>query len=351
MLAQLADELFHGVRASVLGAAMSDSRRLYGRGNNERPRPVISLTGVNCSMRAGAGRSMAGFDTGRVRYQETSPAGTSVRMALSDLAQQFDDASAALAVHLEGRDMMNEDLSIASFTLPTGMRELCVGERGAPPHVDHPLDMQVFHIRMANTAGRREAASLLIRKMYGWRGYAVDGATGQEANKITLYVETGGVMVGTMSLCLDSPSKLPADENFPCELNVLREQGRRLCEPSRLAIDKGVTKRVFASLIHISYIYAHNIHGFTDYIIEVNPRHVMFYKRMLGFDDFGAERDCSRVGAPAVLLRLPLSVMGAQIRRWGGLMEQHGEERSFYPYFFPSWDEPGITARLVAGHR
>ncbi len=75
----------------------------------------------------------------------------------------------------------------------------------------------------------------------------------------------------------------------------------------------------------------------------------MFYKRMLGFSDFGEERECTRVGAPAVLLRLPLSEMGAQIRRWGGLMEQHGDERSFYPYFFPIWDEPGITGRLMEG--
>ena len=252
--------------------------------------------------------------------------------------------------------MMKEDLPIATFALPAGMRELCIGERGTPPNLDHPLDVQVFHIRMANSAGRREAASLLIRKMYGWRGYSVEPneaavpqAAPPEANKITLYAETGGVVVGTMSLCLDRDTSLPADENFNAELDGLRLAGRRLCEPSRLAIDKGVTKRVFASLIHISYIYAHNIHGYTDYIIEVNPRHVMFYKRMLGFSDFGAERPCTRVGAPAVLLRLPLSHMGEQIRKWGGLMEQHGEERSFYPYFFPVWDEPGITQRLIAG--
>jgi hypothetical protein len=245
--------------------------------------------------------------------------------------------------------MIKEDLPIATFASPTGMRDLCIGESGTPAHLDHPLDLQVFHIRMANSAGRREAASLLIRKMYGWRGYAVDPGAPHEANKITLYAETGGVVVGTMSLCLDGQMTLPADENFGAELEGLRRQGRRLCEPSRLAIDKGVTKRVFASLIHISYIYAHNIHGYTDYVIEVNPRHVMFYKRMLGFSEFGDERQCTRVGAPAVLLRLPLSEMGAMIRKWGGLMEQHGEERSFYPYFFPIWDEPGITSRLMTG--
>jgi hypothetical protein len=211
-------------------------------------------------------------------------------------------------------------------------------------------DDRVFNVRLATSAGRREAASVLLRKMYAWRGYAFEVGEDHAANKITLYAETGGKLVGTMSLCMDRNGELPADEIFRDKLDELRRQGRRLCEPSRLAIDKGMSKRVFAALIHISYIYAHNIHGFTDYIIEVNPRHVSFYKRMLGFVDFGGERDCDRIGAPAVLLRLPLDYMRAQIRTWGGLMEQHGGERSFYPWFFPVWDEPGITARLLSGN-
>ncbi|MFP5393736.1 MAG: N-acyl amino acid synthase FeeM domain-containing protein [Gammaproteobacteria bacterium] len=244
--------------------------------------------------------------------------------------------------------MLHEELPIASFQSPLSPREYCASER-APHTPSHPLDMQVFNIRLANSAGRREAASLLIRKMYGWRGYAIDPAEPMQANKITLYAETGGQVVGTMSLCLDGPQGLPADDNFSDRLDQLRAAGGRLCEPSRLAIDKGVTKRVFAALIHISYLYAHRIHGFSDYMIEVNPRHVQFYKRMLGFADFGAERPCARVGAPAVLLRLPLAHMTEQIGRWGGLMEQHGDERSFYPYFFPVWDEAGITARLASG--
>ncbi|WP_183107380.1 hypothetical protein [Massilia sp. Dwa41.01b] len=116
-----------------------------------------------------------------------------------------------------------------------------------------------------------------------------------------------------MSLCLDMRGRLPADENFGDRLVLLRRQGRRLCEPSRLAIDPGMSRRVFAALIHISYLYANRLHGYTDYVIEVNPRHVAFYQRMLGFADFGGERPCSRVGAPAVLLRLPLDHMATQI--------------------------------------
>jgi hypothetical protein len=242
--------------------------------------------------------------------------------------------------------MNQDDEAIVSFESPARLRDLCIEGRALDRAT--PLDVQVFHIRMANSERRREAASLLIRKMYGWRGYQVEGVR-HETNQITLYAETGGVTVGTMSLCLDRDAGLPADDNFRDMLDILRAQGCRLCEPSRLAIDKGVTKRVFASLIHISYIYARNIHGFTDYVIEVNPRHVLFYQRMLGFADFGGERICTRVGAPAVLLRLDLATMGARIAQYGGLFEQHGAERSFYPYFFPPGDEPGITARLLAG--
>ncbi|CDG83262.1 N-acyl amino acid synthase FeeM domain-containing protein [Janthinobacterium agaricidamnosum] len=246
--------------------------------------------------------------------------------------------------------MSQDDQPIISFDTPTGLNDLVVGEGALDPALDHPIDQQRFHIRMANSRGRREAASLLIKKMYGWRGYSVNPSASHALNKITLFAETDGTTVGTMTLCLDDmESGLPADENFRDKLDELREKGRRLCEPSRLAIDKGVTKRVFAALIHISYIYAHNIHGFTDYVIEVNPRHVVFYKRMLGFKDFGGERPCTRVGAPAVLLHLDLAYMGEQIRKYGGMMEQHGGERSFYPYFFPTWDEPGITERLKQG--
>lgn len=246
--------------------------------------------------------------------------------------------------------MSHADLPIISFDTPSGLSDLMVGEGTPDPAFDHEIDQQRFHIRMANSQGRREAASLLIKKMYGWRGYAFEPGGGHALNKITLFAETGGSTVGTMTLCLDdADTGLPADENFRDKLDGLRAQGRRLCEPSRLAIDRGVSKRVFAALIHISYIYAHNIHGFSDYVIEVNPRHVSFYKRMLGFADFGGERPCTRVGAPAVLLRLDLDYMGRQIRQFGGLMERHGAERSFYPYFFPTWDEPGITDRLKQG--
>lgn len=247
--------------------------------------------------------------------------------------------------------MLVDDMPIATFaTIPSP--ELAAYTAQHPPRPGlpdpEPGRSQVFNVRLASSAGRQDAAGVLVRRMYAWRGYALDPAARQDGARVTFYAETDGELVGTMSLALDLHGRLPADENFGDLLAPLRVAGRRLCEPSRLAIDKGMSKRVFAALIHISYLYAHRLRGFSDYIIEVNPRHVAFYQRMLGFAVFGSERDCSRVGAPAVLLRLPLDVMGERIRRWSGSFEAAGAERSFYPYFFPLREEAGISARLAA---
>lgn len=87
--------------------------------------------------------------------------------------------------------------------------------------------------------------------------------------------------------------------------------------------------------------------GYTDVVIEVNPRHVRFYKRMLGFVEFGAERMCSRVDAPAVLLRLELDYVDRP-SSWGQSGSLRGE-RSLYPCFFATMDEVGIARRLARG--
>jgi len=236
--------------------------------------------------------------------------------------------------------MLVDEMPIASFEAPPAPAA------GAARR--QPGEPQLFNVRVALSAGRHADSGALVRRMYAWRGYAFESGERGGADKVTLYAETGGELVGTMSLWLDKANALPADEHFRDRLDILRRQGRRLAEPSRLAIDPGMSKRVFAALIHISYLYARELHAYTDYVIEVNPRHVAFYQRMLGFELYGDERTCSRVGAPAVLLRLPLDEMGAQIRRWGGSGTRPGSERSFYPHFFPASEEPAISARLAA---
>jgi hypothetical protein len=67
---------------------------------------------------------------------------------------------------------------------------------------------------------------------------------------------------------------------------------------------------------------------------------------MLGFATCGGEKLDSRVGAPAVLLRLELAHAERQITEVGGRPELAGTRRSLYPYFFAPAEELAIERRL-----
>lgn len=240
--------------------------------------------------------------------------------------------------------------TIVSFETPHKLRDLCIPQRDSSSEQQLSVEQQKFKIRLASSVERTKAASMLIQKMYSWRGYE-PGDLKETPNRITLLsFSDDQVVVGTCTLGLDSPNGLSADEIYKDKIDELRAAGCKVCELIKLAVDQNVkSKRVLASLFHIAFIYARPIHGFTDVVIEVNPRHVLFYEKMLGFRQFGEERMCSRVNAPAVLLRLEIDYMDQQILNWGGQMEAAGRERSLYPYFFSKAEEQGITHRLLQG--
>ena len=66
-------------------------------------------------------------------------------------------------------------------------------------------------------------------------------------------------------------------------------------------------KAVMSSLFGMAYTLGRKVHGVTDAFIEVNPRHVPFYERALGFTVAAGERFCERAKAPSILLRLELA--------------------------------------------
>ena len=129
---------------------------------------------------------------------------------------------------------------------------------------------------------------------------------------------------------------------------MLRSQGRRLCEFTKLAVDGEIkSKQVLAALFHIAFIFSFDIQNFTDLLIEVNPRHVKYYQRMLGFVSWAETRINTRVNAPAVLLRLKLDYVRDQISRFGGKPELSSSEKSLYPFAFSQGEEAGIANRLA----
>jgi hypothetical protein len=212
-------------------------------------------------------------------------------------------------------------------------------------------EKRAFKIRLANTAGHRSDSSMLIEKMYGWRGYDFSAASvfPPQPQQIVLVASDETGTLGTLTLTLDSPNGLRADEIYKDEIDKVRKGGGFVCELGKLAVDHSRgSKWVLASLFHIAYIFGRKINSVTDVFIEVNPRHAKFYQRMLGFLPAGDERICPRVNAPALLLRLPLAYVDNKIREFGGKSELSATERSLYPFFFSKFEEEGLSRRIIA---
>lgn len=229
---------------------------------------------------------------------------------------------------------------------PFGGLELAAGFEDSPSIVDVPLNERVFGIRAADIDERRNSASMLISKMYAWRGYSGNHQVGNDPNRITLTASDKGEVIGTLSLGLDSEIGLLADQVFKDRLDPYRAQGK-VCEITKLAIHPDVkSKAVLASLFHVAFIYARDLNLCSEIFIEVNPRHRRFYEAMLGFKVECESRPNPRVDAPAVLLRVNTVYGSEQIATRGGKSGNPGNDRSLFPYFFSAKEEVGIINRL-----
>ena len=211
------------------------------------------------------------------------------------------------------------------------------------------ISRRLFKIRSADSSGQRSSASILINRMYATRGYLTTPLPDEQLpTRITLVASEREAMIGTITIGFDSPAGLHVDDPFGAETGALRDAGCRLCEFTKLAMDSVVrSKRVLASLFHVAYMYSYRMMGFDKLLIEVNPRHVRYYERMLGFKVLGAKRLNRRVNAPAVLLCLDFTHAHDQIAKFGGKHESSPDERSLYPYFFSISEEANIVGRLM----
>jgi len=206
-----------------------------------------------------------------------------------------------------------------------------------------------YGLRSPDSTDGRSGASLLIERMYAWRGYRGAGLDADDPHRITLTAADGGEVVGTLTIGVDAGHGLMADQLYKDELDVFRRDGARLCEVTKLAFDHTGPRHALASVFHLAFIYAREMHGCTDAVIEVNPRHRRFYQRMLGFRQVGELKTNARVNAPSYLLHVSLAYVAQQVEAVGGAFSRGIDTgaRSFYPYFFSPEEERGIAARLL----
>ncbi len=179
-----------------------------------------------------------------------------------------------------------------------------------------------MRVAVAESPQQIEAARSLVRKRYAWRGYEVDLADDHAADsprerahhEITFVAANDDATIGTVTLRLDGPIGLRAEETHGEVIQSARLGGRRVCELTRLAVAAKVdSNTVLASLFSLAYGAGRTIHGVTDVFIEVNPRHVAFYSRVLGFVVAAGERICERVRAPSVLLHVEAAALAERL--------------------------------------
>ena len=203
-----------------------------------------------------------------------------------------------------------------------------------------------FKIRVAGSMKARSEAHTLVRKRYAGRGY-LTSATLISSHSCTFSAYDEGQLAGTVSLRLDSEEGLAADELYRDETRALRAQGHRICEFTRLAVDtRHVSYPVLAALFHTVFLFAQKLRGFDYAVIEVNPRHVGYYQRQLGFKVIGGRRHNERVSAPALLMGVPFADIARELERHAGKRKGEGVARNLYEYGFSKAEAEGILGRL-----
>lgn len=236
------------------------------------------------------------------------------------------------------------DKTIVNILSPYRLKDLCPPMSDIVNVREQPLSEQLFKIRLAQTDAVRSAATMLVQKRYAWRGYKA-GEIRKEPNRITLLAHLGDQIVGSLNIGYDSAEGLCADQRYREEIDALRAQGRNVGEITKLAIDENRgNKQVLAGMINIAYLYG-LIHGVTDAVIEVTPRHSAFYERMLDFKPIAGERYYEASRTNVVLMHIKLEHITERIHAVGG-KGTAVKERSIYPYFFAPEDQDGIMRRL-----
>lgn len=202
-------------------------------------------------------------------------------------------------------------------------------------------------MRLDMQAGTQNPVSALIQRMYAWRGYIPDLSEPSDYRKrTTLQACRGNDTLGTVTLNIDSENGLLADDLYRREVDALRMREATVCELTGLAVSSRLgSNELLATLFHLLHILGRRLHQATDAVIEINPRHSLYYQRLLGFRQIGERKLCRRVNAPAVLLHIETDFVEGQIARYAG--RRNKSKRSLYPYFFSSIETEYLIQRML----
>lgn len=175
------------------------------------------------------------------------------------------------------------------------------------------IGIDAIRIEVAETSAQRLLAHGLLSQQYEQAGYLPPPLPWPSSSEITLLAMYGQRAVATLTMRFDGAGGLLADRHYGPLLNQHRGRDRVLCEFIRfaIAVDAPVMQ-VLGKLLAKGWPIGPEQRGVTDIFVECHPRHSAFYRRALAFRIIGNETTCERVGAPAVLLHLPVQRLREQ---------------------------------------
>ena len=207
-------------------------------------------------------------------------------------------------------------------------------------------DLEVYWVQ---GEGLHSSACNLINKRYAWRGYGDNHVIKRSSAHATFSAVVNDIVVGTVTLAVDSDAGLAADAIFKDELDGYRSAPHaHVCELTKLAVDSELqSPAILAALFHVILLYGQLKYSCSDLFIEVNPRHRRFYEAMLGFERIGDVKTNESVEAPAQLMHLAVNRIRPMIEAYRGAEPASGA-RSLYPHFLPQHDEEMVLIRLFS---
>lgn len=195
-------------------------------------------------------------------------------------------------------------------------REISPAASFPAKHTDSKTEQDRIYVGPVRNFEQLCRAFALVQRRYVERGYAKENDTGMRysawnvlPHSTTFVVADGLRILGTLTVVLDSTCGLPLGIGFDEECRQLRENGRRIAEASMFACEdeSSHTRDVSSKLMALACRWCIET-GVDDLCLVVNPRHVGFYERVLGFERLGIVKPMDHVeGAAGVFLRFDLS--------------------------------------------
>lgn len=178
-------------------------------------------------------------------------------------------------------------------------------------------------VRIARTEQEYEDAFRLVQVAYAYEGIEDVGRsilrmTNQHVlpEAIVLVAYEGQQLVGTMTLTLDSPARLPLDRDYPEEVAELRREEHRLAEVGSFAVVKRCWGNGTAQLLAMAAMrLAFRFFDVSKVCIGVHPKVTSFYRAVWGFSPLGGARAHTQLHAPVAAMAVGRAGMLDHLQR------------------------------------